>query len=182
MAIIDILYGKFIPSIGGNGVADSNRNKFTVDHSVNSVDFDTTDTPNWFFIFQTDPGKYAFKSKDNIEILSVGLKLPYYFIEAEKMPVLEFSWVSSSSVGALAEIAPPSGRVILPFANYELNLGVYIPFPTVSPSTSKMLLRCQIVDGDVSMIGVSDDILDDTVFTPIPFIKILHNLNIEASL
>jgi len=178
--IIDVMTGIFIANIGGNGAADSVKNKFTVNNAVNEVPIINAAVTDWNFVFQVNPLFCRIQAQDAITVLSFGVMVPYHFVWSQ-LPVLSFYYWAKNGASIQSdkfpEINAPSGFLPAPFANYEMSLGGYCPWPV--PSTggpyADYELIASFLGGRVSMIGVPAA-LNGVVITPVPFVKIQHTL------
>lgn len=179
MAIIDILYGEFVANIGYNPAVLTDDNSLTVDNTFTHVDIENLLPPNSFVMVfkQYVTGYYYFQAKDNINILSCGIFMPFHFVPGYKIPKLglyttnasELDWYNINEFDSNNSVFP------LPSFNYELSLNIFVR----APYSVDYCLGSR-VSGDASMIGVPASLNSGTLVYPIPYIKILHTLPMVA--
>jgi hypothetical protein len=192
--ILDVLYGRFVALVGGNGAADSNRNKFVVNNAAVDVAIDLASAPAWYFIFCQGPlhRYYWFRPNDNLLLLSGGVIYPYNYSPSIEPPSVFYEYYALHVIGAIAASGPiaqitgAGGDLEFPSSNYELSTNIFIPWPAaalIGPppgvAVDKLLLRGRITGGRVSMIA-SPAALDTSTQVPIPFVKVLHTLPMVA--
>lgn len=193
---INILYGKFLANEAGNPAVVNNRNKFTVNTGVNTVNFDTSTGPTWNFTFCKDgalggnPFRF-FRGRDQIRVLSFGIILPHG-LQLGDTPLL-FGIGKSMYTGAafsqnvlFTEFSDASANSVIevPFTNYEIALDVVSPYQNQNIGTPNFQMWYSIfgwvASGNISMVGVNSS-LNGQVLTPVPFIKVMHSLHLENS-
>jgi hypothetical protein len=130
-----------------------------------------------------------FQQKDNIRLLTCGFYIPeaYTLADTVKNPIslagneLQITIYDSTvaPVVALPGLGP-RGVVGIPFSNYELALDIYCDMTSVTlQADNYFYLYGQIYANDLSMVGVPAA-LNGSKPRIIPFIKILHTLDIIA--
>jgi len=181
--IVDVLWGKFVANMGGNGAADDGSNKFAVNTAVNDVALDVSQGWNYVFGVPLAPASHYYKvqARDGLTVLSVGCMLPYHFTWSD-MGCMSFGyWAkngASIQYAAINQINTPSGQLPVPFTNYELSIGPYVPWPvddSIGGPYPWYNLVANFRAGRVSMIGVPASLNTQTI-TPIPFVKVQHTL------
>lgn len=177
MPIVEILRGEFVPLNLGGGAAITNYGSWVVNNLVAEIQTDIAAAP-YSFTMRSNTGRYKFIERDNIEILSVWCCLPYHFIWSRPGPSIQVVRGDVLNTGPIQQVSPPSGRVVIPIANSEIAIGVYVPWGGV-PAGSYMSIGAQIIGGWVSQIGAAA-ILNGVRLYPTICMKILHNLPIIA--
>jgi hypothetical protein len=169
--IIDVLR----PDIGGGGL-------FTVDNTVLSVPMFA---PLVFNKMYATTGNGLFQRGDNIIILSAGYIMPESFVMANQSgkPAAAISLVAQKNISGANILVEPfgnAGQIAIPFANYEMSIGVFI-------DTERLLIdddfyMCSVFPGgsltvepEISMINVPAS-LNGITMEAFPFIKVLHNI------
>jgi hypothetical protein len=174
MEIIDVLATTNI-----NGGIDERQN-FTVNNLVADVSLNAFVGGSGRLrpAFSTN---YKIAPKDNITILSMGITLPYSFSLSTRIPYVKLNWFDATGSGGLP--FGSSANTQLPFANYELSCGNFVPWPTprLLPYYITMLLGQPPLDVAenqvrVSMAGIPAIIPNGAVLPVTCWIKISHNL------
>jgi hypothetical protein len=193
--IIDVMWGKMIANKGPNG-AGPTGNSFTVNNAVNEVVLSGGGLGTGAHIYGVPnyDGSVSFakiQAKDSITILSLGLMVPYSFVQSA-MASLSFGYWATDGIGPalfnpIPEINIPTGDVPIPFYNYEMSIGTYVPWPVPASGNPggnyAYYYLCSffppIATAKVSMIGAPAS-LNGVVITPVPFVKIQHTLPLLA--
>ena len=156
---------------------------FTVNTAVSYVNV-TPDTGHGILSLTDTINKFAFK--DNLNILSIGLMLPFGFelYEYENSALSKYrpAYIQSQIL-RVGDYAPfvLIDRINLPFENYELNLGWFVsPSVTIGdrfylsaflPAAGNEILR-------ISMLNVPAALNEGVFHCPI-FAKVQHTLPME---
>lgn len=192
---IDLLIGQFVANEGGNPAVINNRNRFTVNTGVNTVNIDTATAPVWNFTFLKPYGTLPrfFSARDNIRVLSMGVMLPYGF-EIGDTPIT----MSINKLCTYNKIGAPASQPFnefldydggdstfsFPFANYEFATDIISEFfaqdPNPAISITSYAITCKILSGNINMVGVNSS-LNGQVITPIPFMKVLHTIPVSVN-
>lgn len=191
--IIELLTGKFIANEGGNGAADSLRNKITVNTGVDSVNIDSATNPEWRWVFSKNYGtnpRYI-SARDQVRILSMGVMIPYGLDLSATVLTLEFFKYTYFQGGLKTSLDMPEfidyGGLVssfsFPFVNYEFACDIVSPFEpqtnTPVDNPVQYCFTCKALSGSFSMVGVNTSLNGD-VITPVPFMKILHTIPVNG--
>ena len=154
---------------------------FTVDTSVLSVEVIWPIVPGAVYgemVNANIPIVKYFQPKDHILLLSYGVKLPYCFNYAKHIPYFQFAWFQNPTIDLLNELSPPTGKLHCPLPNHEHETNVLIPYMPPDPLSETSI---GVIGGSMSfsMVGVPDD-LDGVTLQVYPFIKIKHNIELQA--
>lgn len=176
MPIIEILRGEFVAGNLTNPGAITNYGSFVSDNTVNDVACDVVGAP-FAWTFSTVSGRYKFVERDNVEILSIWVCLPYHYQLSDTSLNAIFYRGDLATIAPIAQLAPPDGRVAVPVINSEISIGAYVPWQGVAGSY--MSLGASFIQPLISMIGAPAS-LNGSRFYPRPFIKVLHNIALAA--
>lgn len=172
--------------------------KFTVDHTVSSVD-----------LVQCVPGApqtmvagggtilgggYEFENGDNFHILSAGYHIPERFVMSQyefggggefTLPVMVLRGSVTGGAGPYLPLTQfgNNGSLRLPFENSEISIGTFVDVIELGlvGGGGTFTIECLFpftIGADspqVSMINVPADFADGTVIYVTPFVKVLHN-------
>lgn len=170
--LIDIL------TTGINPLAVDERQTFTGNNAVPYVELDTI-VAGQGNLRSENPNLFQIQAKDNIVIQSIGVSLPYNYTLATRSMRVFFAWKDALGGGALN--VGTSSLISLPFANYEISIGAFIPWPTprATPYYLQMIISANPNPIDsralISQIGAPVD-LNGIVLPITCFVKISHNL------
>lgn len=177
MAIISILRGEFVANNLGNAGLITNFGSFVANNAVTELQCDTA-AVSFRWTFSTDTGRYKFQEADNAILLSFWIALPYHYVWSRPGGTVSFYSGNTIGYGASGRVSPPDGSVVVPVANSEISLGVYLPWAT-GTGLNWISYGCQIDGPWVSQVGAVAA-LNGTRFYPVPCAKFLHNLPLTA--
>jgi hypothetical protein len=174
MELIDVLATKLM--IGAGAIDE--RQSFTANNAVNDLELDAF-VPGQGILRSANGLPNLISPKDNIQVLSIGISLPYHYVLSSRIAHVSFHW--EDGVGSGAFNIGTGNFIEIPFANYELSIGAYVPWPTprlngyqivmiISTDTVNAAYRMRI-----SQIG-GPAALNAAVLPVTSFIKIAHNL------
>jgi len=159
--------------------------EFIVDNTVVSVDLKPLDALAFSTLYSSD-GNSIFERGDNFIVLSVGYFLPHGFTMAGNAtdPIMSEIYLTARETVSLTVRALPqvgnNARILLPFENYEMSLGVFVDTEATGIVQS-FILQTNFTQGtnvgpwpQVSMANVPA-ILNGLTLEATPFIKVLHN-------
>ena len=132
-------------------------------------------------------GKFWFQRGESFRLLSVGFRLPHYFVLsqvtaiAHDETIVTIGWENrtASKAGLLPVLA--NGQTWVPFGDYELALDVFVNMADVDTDGQdwKLQARFQPTLPRISMIGVDAALNGLTYYAPI-FVKVLHNEGLKV--
>jgi hypothetical protein len=131
------------------------RQTFTPDHNVNDIPLDAL-VPGQGLL-KDSSGNTWLHPKDNFNILSLGVSMPYHFAMSNNMPVrIQLYWQDSTNVYGTFNIGS-AGYFWLPFEGYEVSIGTYVPWPVAANGSIRLFLVLDTTvpnfETRVSMIG-----------------------------
>jgi hypothetical protein len=135
--------------------------------------------PGQAILRPADSLNYRLNLKDNITILSIGVSLPYTFGLSTRGIYAILFW--NDGIGAGPLNVGQANVIEIPFANYELSIGAFVPWPTpnLAPYHIEMIVGTNpyILENRVriSMVGVDAALIPGT-FPVTSFVKVAHNL------
>jgi len=119
---------------------------------------------------------YKLQNKDNFNILSCGVIMPYHFGGSVEPFTVYFSWADGVGTGNFSNVGD-AGALVLPGPSFELACGIYVPWPSGVATGAKVALYMTILSGRVSMIG-ADPGLAAVTLPVTAWVKISHNLGL----
>lgn len=156
---------------------ESSSARFDVNTAAPFVQLDSS--PAGFMYTAT--GKSVFPSIDNYIILSIAFVLPlgfeiYNSVESVNGNLFQLPAVQRRTKAVGGGFSPIGENLLIPFANYELNLGIFQTghFGTIG---YEMLFNFAN-DINISMVNVPEDLNEQRFYVPI-WIKVLHTLFVE---
>lgn len=155
------------------------RQTFTVNNAVADVEMDAF-VAGQGILRPAFSFNYKVKQKDNITVLSMGISLPYSYSPSTRSVYIKLFW--NDGVGSGVFNIGSNNLIELPFGNYELSIGAFVPWPTprALPYWIEMLIGANPELAEdrlrISMIGSPALIVNGTKLPVTAFMKIAYNL------
>lgn len=176
MELIDVLATKLTVGVG----AADERQTFTANNLVNDVELDPF-VAGQGILRSANGIPHLIAPKDNINVLSIGISLPYHYVLSTRIVYVSLHW--EDGVGSGAFNLGTGNFIEIPFANYELSIGAYVPWPTprINGYQIVMIIGTDTVNAAyrmrVSQIG-GPAALNQAVLPVTSFVKIAHNISL----
>jgi hypothetical protein len=163
---------------------------FEIDHTATAVPVQYPRTPAFFY---NANGLRIFRNIDNIIILSCGFVFPDNFVQANtaKTGTISPTSIMTTYLYKYSDLVTPVGFLpgfgdnasfSIPMENYEISIGIFSNITSAAGALAgeNFVVGCSMACNDVSMIGVPTAFLNNDVVKLIPFIKIIHNMPLQA--
>jgi hypothetical protein len=159
-------------------VKTANRQTFTVSGTTEVSVAAAGSVP----YLENSDGNTYFQRNDSLLILGVGIQLPYSFCAGTIPFLVTLKWYKDD--GATTQSI---GSMYIPYSNAEIPLyggkspGSFARFPSIIDDTwaGKARLAVEVTAGKVSVVNNPSALTG--AFSIIPWIRVQHNLGLEAS-